>query len=330
MKKIVPEIEIFPNYIWHIFAIANLWDSKNLEYYIKYKEMIYDEDSIFLFNNRNLLAWGNGRGGEFSGLLFFIPLSYSYITYNEYIKYLNLLIKSIASKDWKEFKDNYNFKYDMTDVDFTKANIDFLKQYLSIIEKYYFGYLNELWKYHKNLLNQTSNYLLDYFKKLNAIEKWESCLNKKFPADEFLIILTVANKNLPTANNLSRNRYNFYHQPNSKEKLSNLILHEIGTNLLFEDLHNNYKDEELQTEFIKKNNLIWQSFESIAEFIKSKIFKIDVEIWDGEMFGGGNYYFKYFYDYYKSFSWKNIDVNYQELMKKAVLHVNEKLSYNEK
>jgi hypothetical protein len=321
MKRIVPKIEILPNYLWHIFAISNLWDRNDLEYSKRYQSMISTDDLLFLYKNRNLLAWGNGRGGEFSGLLFFIPLSFSYITFGEYENYLELLIRSIDSKDWDKFRKKYELTYDMTDVNFTKAQRDFLKQYLSIIKKYYSDYHDILWRTHKTLLKQTSNYLENYFDTLNAIERWESFLHKRFPADEFNIILTVPNKDLPSANDLSRSRYNFYYQPDSSDKLPGFILHEIGSNLLSEDLHSNYENKELQIQFIVENNLIWQAFESLAEYFKSEIFKIEPEMWSGEMFGGGTYFFSDFYDFYKSYCWDKSDMHFSYIMKEAIMYI---------
>ena len=322
MKKIIPKIEFLPNYLWHIFAISNLWDCENLEYSTKYKKMISDEDLNFLYDNRDLLAWGNGRGGVFSGLLFFIPLSFNYMKFEEYIEYINLLIESAASKDWNEFKEKYDFKYDMTDVVFSKTQIDYLKRYLIIIEKYYSDYLDKLWNTHNTLLSQTANYIIEYFNELNAIEKWESFLKKYFPSNEFNIILTVANKNLPSANNLSRTRYNFYYHPNNEKKLCKFILHEIGANLLGNDLHKNYKDNELKFNFINENNLIWQAFEALAEYIKSEIFNVEAEVWDGTIFGGGTYYFKDFFKFYNDYNWNKSNNNFSAIMKEAIYYVN--------
>jgi len=321
VKRIIPKNEIIPNYLWHIYAISNIWAEKKLEYSIKYKSMMSDEDKNLLNENRTYLAWGNGRGGVFSGFLFFIPLSFDEMTYEKYLSYLHLLIESVSIGKWDKFKDKYDFEYDMTNTEFSEPQIEFLRRYLITIEKYFYDYRDTLWKEHNTFLNETAVYLIEYFRKLNAVEKWEMYLNKKYPYDEFKIILTVANKNLPSANNLSRNRYNFYYQPNSKEELCKFILHEIGTNLLTEELYINYEDKELQGKFITDNNLIWQSFEVLAEYCKSKIFKVESDILDGNMFGGGNYYFKDFFDYYETVNWNNSNIRYSSVMKDAIIYV---------
>lgn len=321
MKKINPKIEQLPNYLWHVFAIANLWNKENLEYTQKYQNMISIEDREFLHTNREFLAWGNGRGGGLTGLLFFIPLGFDFMNFEAYLSYLDLLIDSTKTRNWEMFKQKYEFNYDMSEIVFPKEQIEYLDRYLGIIMNYYSNYSIKLWPEHEAGLRISAEFIDGYFKDLRAIEKWEKFLNKQYPPDELNIVLTVANKNLPSANNLSRTRYNFYFQPDSKEGLCKFILHEIGTNLLEKDLHLNYKDKELQTALITANNLVWQSFEALAEYSKTLIFKVETDLFRGEMFGGGRYRFPDFFRFYTGYDLDKSDLDYAAVMKEAVLFV---------
>jgi len=325
MKKIVPKIELLPNYLWHIYAIANLWSKDKLDYSIIHKSMMSVENRDFLHENRELLVWGNGRGGRFTGLLFFIPLKLEFMDFAEYLSFLDSLFNSIKSRNWVMFKEKYDFHYDMSKIVFSKEEIDFLESYNGIMKRNHSEYLNKLWPVHKVRLKETADFITGYFEEKRAIEKWEEFLNKQFPADELNIVLTVANKSLPSANNLSRTRYNFYYKPDSKEDLCKFILHEIGTNLLSEDLHINYKDEELQTKVINENNLVWMAFEALAEYSKSIIFETEKAVWSGEMFGGGMFRFSEFYEFYNTYNWDKSNLNYATVMKEAVLFVADKI-----
>jgi hypothetical protein len=321
MKNIIPKIEFLPNYLWHIFAICDLWNKPTLTYKLENQNYISQDDRLYLNKNRERIAWGNGRCGDMMGLLFAIPLGLREISFEDYLEYLELLIKASIENDWVYFVEKYDIVYDMSNVQLPESYIKFLKRYKTIISNNYKCYLNKKWQTHQVKLHTTAEYIDHYFGKLNVINSWEDFLGLTLPLENFEIILTIANENLPSANDLSRHRYNFYYEPNNLEHLVTFILHEIGTNLLSEFLHKNYNDPDLQTEFIQQNNLCWQAFESLAEFTKAQLFNMKAEIWNEEIYGGGKYRFPVFYDFYSKIDFKNNKLPYDKLMKNAILHV---------
>lgn len=88
-KKVTASVEITPNYIWHVFALSNLWDRPDSPYSDQYGQTIPEADKQFLYEHRDLIAWGGGigRGGMLAGGLFMVPLQ-NEITPEDYFAYL--------------------------------------------------------------------------------------------------------------------------------------------------------------------------------------------------------------------------------------------------
>ncbi len=56
LKRVECTIEIMPNYIWHLFAISNLWDNENSPYGEGYGYSVPEVDIRFLHKNREWQA----------------------------------------------------------------------------------------------------------------------------------------------------------------------------------------------------------------------------------------------------------------------------------
>jgi len=98
LKRVECTVEIMPDYIWHLFAISNLWDNDNSPYGEKYGYSVPAEDISFLHQNRDYIIWGHGRAAEFTRLLFFIPFSHE-ISPDEYFAYLDNIQKAAGDGD---------------------------------------------------------------------------------------------------------------------------------------------------------------------------------------------------------------------------------------
>jgi len=207
----------------------------------------------------------------------------------------------------------------------TKKNslLPILNKLIDIYINNFEHYSKSIWPIEQNKLEKVAKKINTFFMKKRYIEKWEQYLNIEFPGDQFSIVLTSANKNAPSANNLNRTRYNFYYQPESFEDLTIFISHEIGTNLLMESLMRLHKDKNLKNNFKTDQDfytLVYNAFESLAEYYNAKILGIVPSIWEGELFGGGELKFKIFFEFYEVALSRNQRISPYDLMKESILN----------
>jgi hypothetical protein len=308
MKKIVCKIEIVPNYLWSLFAAANLWDKESPQESPAYSQ----KDIEFLYANRQLISWGNGRGGIFTHLAFFYPLSEKELSPVEYFELLDKLKQGLI-EEIPFYIERLFFRTENQHNEL-QQNKPILLEFIDIFKRNFSIYEKEQWNQYQIELNEIKQVAEVELNEQDIIGKWENFLNIDFPADSFEVILSHANKKLPSGNNLSKYRYNFYMHDN----LQNFLEHEIGTNLLSDSKNSLYDDSELKKDFIRKNNVIWLAFESLAEYFKGIIFGIRDE-WQGEMFGGGNYHFDWFFDFYEKTIHLPLEKNPKSIMKEAAL-----------
>jgi hypothetical protein len=307
-KKIDIKVEVIPNYLWSLFASANLWEKQSARNCPSY----HKQDIEFLYQYRQFIRWGNGRCGIFTHLAFFYPLSEKELTPLEYFELLEKMKVDIIEENPFIFERLY-FQTENPHDELQVVKTIFL-EFMEIFNRNVSIYEKEQWHYYQKVLNEIKIYSENELNEYDIITKWEKFLEIDFPADSFQIILTHANENLPSGNNLSKFRYNFHMNDN----LQHFLEHEIGTNLLHDSLNALRKDALLNKDFIKDNNVLWLAFESLAEYFRGIIFKRRDE-WDGEMFGGGKYHFDWFFDYYEKSIELPLAKNPITIMKEATL-----------
>jgi hypothetical protein len=289
-----------------LFATADLWEIGSNKAKTEYNQNELD----FLYEHREKIRWGNGRGGIFTHLAFFYPLSEKELSSEEYLELLEKLKLQIENEEPSIIERLYFQKTDKKEE--FRASKATLIQFIDIFKNNLPVYESCYWKQYKPSLEEVKIEMDIELNKYDIITKWEKFLAIEFSADIFQIVLTHANKKMPSANNLSKFRYNFF----MYDDLLTFLQHEVGTNLLSDSKNSLYGEEVLNNEFVKKNNVIWLAFESLAEFYRGIIFS-ERDAWKGEMFGGGTYHFEWFFEFYK----KNINFgeNPSQIMKKAVL-----------
>ncbi len=306
-KRIICRVELIPNYIWSILATADLWDTKTLTNIPNYDT----RDMDILFKYRDLIKWGNGRVGALTNLLFFHPLAKGEMSADEYLNFLAEIKEGLLYEEAKVL-NLLRFK------SLTKQGFDEIRpiiiKIIEVFKRNLHIYIDEVWEFHKEILNNKKLEMDTLLNQEDMIGKWEIFLGVKFPGDVFDIILSYDNSKMPSANNLSRTRYNFYYNDN----LVNFLQHEIGTNLLGESMSSLYDDKDMLDSAILDNNLIWLAFESLAEYIKGILF-YQRDVWEGEMFGGGKYNFVWFFQHYEKSITIPLTESPRAIMKRAVL-----------
>ncbi len=318
-KEIRSSVEALPNYLWHVFAISNLWNRENSPYPEKYGHTIPKEETGFIHNNRDLIAWGNGATGKFTRLLFFIPLSQK-TSFSDYCKYLDDMVAAAKKSGWDSFAKKYCTDDNVKKVAayaFQPAEVETLDSICKILENNYKQFEEKAWKDIKPILDKQAEIIDSAFAGNGIIAKWEENLGMEYPGDKFVPVLTYANAvdNLPSANNLSDTRNNFGITTKHTDYTIKLIQHEIGIFILMPTILSLMEDPDLQTEYIKSNSLVYQAIESFIEKKKAKI-SGESEKWEGNLHGGGQFDFQWFFDYYEQNGQK---YEAGELMKNAVL-----------
>ncbi|MFA8433699.1 MAG: hypothetical protein ACEPOZ_04200 [Marinifilaceae bacterium] len=319
VKKVECSVEIMPNYLWHIFALSNLWNHDSSRYSDRYKNTIPKKDKDFMYEHRDLIAWGNGATGKYTVLLFFNPFS-DEISYKEYCHYLDDLLKYGPQSKWKEFADKYskeeNNKQTISNCSFTKQDFEILTEITAIIKRNYPTFKKEIWKNTKQILEQEKLAIDAAFAGNDIIGLWENALQMKYSGDSFTPVLTYANAldYLPSANNLTDSRNNFGLSGKNTEYTIDLIVHEIGIFVLMPTILSIFKDPALQTEFNKKNSVVYQSFESLIEKKKGDIAG-KRKTWEGKIFAGGKYDFPWFFNYYEK-NGKGMEI--EQLLRNAI------------
>ncbi len=300
-KSIECSVEIMPNYMWHLFALSDLWNNGNSQYYKMFGSTVYQADINYLHNNRSLIAWGNGSTAALTEILFFRPFK-NKISSSEYFDYLDCFSKALKNSQWKDFFTRYcpECNQQMTVPKKSDEEIKLFDNIVDIIKRNYSQYKKEVWPEVSQKLNQYGEKIDSYFKNKDIINLWEKELKIPYSREGFYPVLTLANAidHLPSANNLSVSRNNFGVDIENIDWTIDLIVHEIGVFILFPILDNIQHDTELKTLFNNENNVIYQAFESYIEKKKEDITGKKV-VWKGKMHNGATFNFPFFFEYYK-------------------------------
>lgn len=313
-KLIVPTVEIVPNYLFHLFVVGEVWADRRMDYShyrLSYSKWVRPEDIRFLNEHRQMIAWGNGQSGPLTALMFFLPTRTGKIDSKKDLeRFLCLARRSFENKAGIQV---FNAAYPELALperyieSFWQSKGDYQAEFFrcaEILLANYDAYEKHVWPIERRKLRQTANLLRKNFEGSASIEKWEALVQRSFPGRRFEIVLTSANRQAPSANDLAPTRYNFYGTTENLRDLKDLILHEIGANLLAEDRKTISADplvrKRIEEAGLEPDRIIWRAYESLAEFYKARLFSIGRAEWQGVAFDGEPFHFPAFFETYES------------------------------
>ncbi len=308
MKNINCTIEYPVNYLWHMFVLGNIWDKGSNPYVEKYGKTLTEHDKQLIYHNRELIAWGNGRCGALTDYFFFEPVQEARDLFwlKEYLFKLEGLLYDMSMEDL-----SYDHAYLLD-------KKDEIVKIVKIFRSYFDLYNETVWQDVQKELLVSKNRIEQHFNQIEVINKWEQFFQAEFPANSFDIVLSLANSNAPSANNLSKSRNNFFHSPEKPESMYSLVIHEVGVFMMVEELYATLSSPDMNLDTIKNQNLVYQAFESFAEYCKGMIFN-SIDYWEQNMFGGGTMNMKSFIDFYKKEIPKGCRLDQiADILKKAV------------
>lgn len=289
-KKVTASVEILPNYIWHILASSNVWDKSENPYGDQFGYTIPEADRRFFYDHRNLVAWGNSRGGMLAGGLFFMPLAVE-TSVDDYIAFLESLpapdsLAAVCSEITRILKDNYR------------------------------AFENEVWPGIKPKLMQSKDMIEASFAGTDPIATWERNLGMSFPGKGKVLVLSYANQvdNLPSANDLGPERNNFGIAPdeNVVNYVYNTVLHEIGIFTFMPVINTLQSDPSLRTDFLQSGNVVYVACETFAEKRKDDIFGGEKRVFLPQWLDA----YKWFYGYYEKNDRPDADI--EKLLRNAI------------
>lgn len=325
-------IEVILNYLFHLYVTGEVWKDRNQdnpEYRAAYSRYVQKDDIEYIKQHRQLIAWGNSQTGRLSATLFFVPLATGRITDKVALeRYLTLVEASF--KDKAAFKD-FNAAYpeialpDVAIEGFWKEKDSYQDVFFEmskILLRNFDPYLQNVWPLERKKLEPVAQLLNKKFKGTRSIEKWEAYTRQPYSVGSLQILLTTANRNAPSANDVAPGRYNFYYSPENVDGLFDFIQHEIGTNLLKGALNRLQQDRELNTRITTQGEnssaVCWRAFESLAEFYKEKLLSAPRKTWTGTLFDGKPYAFASFFKAYDRQYATNPNLSAEEMMRNGI------------
>lgn len=301
-KKVECSIEIMPNYLWHLFAVSNIWDLKESRYAREYADTVPAADKAILFANRKSLTWGNGGVSKFTPLFFFVPLSRE-ITPDRYWEYLDDAKRTMKDNRWDQFAERYcpAEKERIRALRYSDGDIAAFGEICAVMKANFAAYEGGAWQSQRETLLAEKAAIDSYFSQRDMIGDWERKLGIPYKGEGFYPVLTYANAidPLPSANNLSASRNNFAVNAEHADGDIDLMIHEIGIFILYDLIMRLYQDPAYQTEKLQRTNAVYQAAESYVEFVKGEITG-DRATWEGNMYNGASFNFKWFFDFYKA------------------------------
>jgi hypothetical protein len=275
-KKIMLRVDPFPNYIFHVYSVAMI-NGRDSPYRQKYINTVSDADREYLYGNRNLLAFGNGDGGELVQMIPFFPLYVRPETHTEIEEYYGLLSGAVTGKDASLFLDKYKGRYAELGRHWgVAANFE---EYILNLEKYknkitaissiitdnYHSFLEHAWPEEKNTISGQIGRLQPLVDKGGFIQEWEKTTGFVFEYPVYEINLYTSLENVSNAVSAGYDRNHFLYEGEEKSFLT-FISHETGTHILVPL----WKDIDI---FIEKYGYsrVYKGYETLANYYNQRI-----------------------------------------------------------
>jgi hypothetical protein len=257
----------------------------------KYIDTISSADSEYLFNVRELLAFGDGKAGNLAPMFLFFPLFVRPENNEEIHEYYSLLSDSIISGDITRFLEKYvNYKNELKSywvfpVNF-EEHIIALKTFeeeistiSSIIINNYNAFLQYVWPNEKYIIAIQIERLQPLIDEGNFIRRWEEFTGFVFKSPIYEISLSTSLGAVSNAVSAGYGRNNFYYFGDTESFLV-FISHEVGTHILIRLM--DYMEE--LSEKYGFTHLYW-AYETLAAYYNKKIAgKMHIDVYDSETF----------------------------------------------
>ena len=289
-KKIVLRADPFPNYIFHLYSVAMI-NGRDSSYREKYKNTISNTEMEYLYDNRKLLAFGDGVAGELASLFLFLPLYIRFESYKEIKEYYSLLSNAIISGDPSLFSHNYNnFINELEEhwmaIGNIGENITKLKKYgketttiASIIINNYDTFVENVWPHEKIIIDNQIEHLQPLIDKGDFIRRWEELTGLIFEYPVYEINLCTSLETVSNAVSAGYDRNHFYYNED-EESFIIFISHETGTHILITIFENmNY--------FIEKYGFsnFYKAYEVLAAYYNKEIAgEMQIQTYDSDTF----------------------------------------------
>ncbi|MFH1372500.1 MAG: hypothetical protein ABII79_01710 [bacterium] len=241
-KPVIITGKLEPNYLWHLMAVARIgYDS---EYADNFRHTVNPEDLACLEDNKALLAFGEGEGGDLSGVFTTLPAWLGFENEPDLKSYFEIVQTALQQGNLTPFVEAYPeadwsdrfFAHYLKSAKFTPAESDLIeksRRLSRVCVDNFDSYHQQVWPRVQPALARRAAELKDYFQKLDYVAKWEHLLGIPFAADQYEILLCYANKNGPDYNSISYSSNLFYYDK-PLEKTCQFLSHEIGTHLLID------------------------------------------------------------------------------------------------
>jgi len=273
MKTVEAVVEVGPNYIFHLMAVArNGFDS---DYTARYRDTVDAADLSALEEHRRDLVFRDGGSGNLAFLMIFFPAYLNLDTSTALAEYFDLLSSGLAESDCGEFmfryRDAFTRQAEWTHSvggewvlqkhrPYKEAIARLGEAYVRNLE----AYLREVWPLESDKMRVVATELNSYLDQADLIGRWESLVGVEFKYSRYQIVLCSAIKNGPSANSLGYER-NVFYSGDDLDYMRKFISHEVGTHILFPLLKG--------VSHGRDPSLAYKTYENLARYYNSLILR---------------------------------------------------------
>jgi hypothetical protein len=272
MKGIISEVNLLPNYVFHLLALARVgFDS---EYASNYSSSAELSDIEFLSQNKQYLTFGAGQGSDLVGAAVFYPLLFRLNADADLSDYYELLIACAATGDFNSLRTRYAeaigsasatwFGLPEDELQVLTKHVPKLVELKRIFVTNFASYRDHVWPSESQRMQAVAARIEHAFHDMDVIGYWERVSGFEYAGDKFSVELCSAIKNGPNANSIDYERVVFYHDT-PFEKLIQLITHEVGTHLLIDLVKQLGRDSEFGW------SQLYGAYESLAMYFNAFI-----------------------------------------------------------
>jgi hypothetical protein len=209
VKTVKAVVEIGPNYIFHLMAVArNGFDS---DYAVRYRDSVAPADIAFLEDHRRDLSFRDGGSGNLAYLMLFFPSYLNLETGAALEEYFDLLNRGLAEGDCTEFMSRYREAFDKQrewtySIDgewVVRKHLEYRDVIGRLGEVYVRNldpYLSRVWPIESEGMRGVASELNRYLDQADLIGRWEALVGVEFKMHPYEIVLCSAIKNGPSAN----------------------------------------------------------------------------------------------------------------------------------
>ena len=273
-KQVRAVVEIGPNYVFHLMAVARVgFDS---EYADRYQGSVLPDDVAYIQKHKDQLTFGGGSSSELVGPIIVFPAYFNLNSKEMIQEHYDLLDVSLANDDYQPYLDRYKSHIKKLDKWWFTINEELLKQFLpyrnlilelgKIIVRNFDLYLDSVWVKERPRMDEVAESINSHFSISDRIGEWEAFTGMTFEFDEYNIVLTSAIKGGPNANSMGYDRVLFYSET-QLDPMMQLISHEIGTHLLIGMLKDLSATEKFEW------HSLYEGYECLARYYNTIILK---------------------------------------------------------